>query len=75
MNKRGIDISKLTNADKGRWVLYWPGNQMGRIKSWRGNMIFVVYHADKNWDEYENYTAASTHPKSLEFIEEPKEKP
>lgn len=64
-----IDIKQLTEADKGRWVSYL-GQEKGRIKGWNNSYIFVVYKCNEDWDNYQNYTAASTHPKSLDFIEE-----
>jgi hypothetical protein len=42
-----IDIFGLTKADKGRWVIFKDsiiGDQLGRIKSWNGYNVFVVYH-------------------------------
>ena len=68
-----IDIPKLTDADKGRWVLYvgLAGERdKGRIKSWNDKFIFVVYKCDGNWDIYENYTAQATHPGQLCFLPE-----
>ena len=65
-----IDLKKLTDSDIGRWVEYWPGKEKGRIKSWNTRFVFVVYKCGDNWDDFQNYTAASTHPKALNFIEE-----
>jgi len=66
-----IENTELTEADIGRWVEYWPTGEKGRIKSWNKHFIFVVYRCSNNWDDYQNYTAASTHPKALKFIETP----
>lgn len=55
----------------GMWVWYVPASgdmEKGRVKSWRDDYIFVVYKCDGKWDEYEQYTAAATNPKDLEFI-------
>ncbi len=65
-----IDIVSLTKEDVGRWVLYQDGSgkkEKGRIKSWNDKFIFVVYHCDSRWDEFENYTAAATDPADLRF--------
>lgn len=65
-----IDITKLTDADIGRWVEYKPLKgqlEKGRIKSWNDKWIFVVYKCDKNWNDFKNYTAAATNPKDLTF--------
>lgn len=66
-NPIGIHISKLTDKDVGRWVIYLPKNEIGRIKSWNETFIFVVYHCDGNWSNYQIYTV-STNPRDLEFI-------
>ena len=68
-----IDIKKLTAEDIGRWVLYWQTGEKGRIKSWTTSIVFVVYKCADNWDDFQNY-AAATHPKALQFIETPDEK-
>jgi len=67
-----IDVFKLTKADIGRWVKFKCGNfdeQLGRIKSWDGYHIFVVYYCDGDWENYANYTAVRTHGSRLEFTE------
>lgn len=71
---RGINHRELTESDKGRWVEYWPSSEKGRIKSWNKSFVFVVYKCGGNWNDYQNYTAASTHPKSLRFLQD-SEKP
>lgn len=68
-----IDISKLTEEDIGRWVIYTDsmGNpEKGKLKSWNDSGIFVVYNAADNWygDLWKNYTAAHTRPEDLEFV-------
>lgn len=48
---------------KGDWVKYCPeyGDPViGRVKSWNYKFVFVVYHCDDNWDDFERYTAAGT---------------
>jgi hypothetical protein len=68
-----IDAFELRKTDKGRWVKFTDGaygkDQLGRIKSWNGYNIFVVYHCDGDWDNYADYTAEATHPSRLEFTE------
>ena len=71
-----IDITKLSNADIGRWVIYTRDNsthtEMGRIKSWNNTLIFVVYNCGGNWRQYREYTAAGTRGENLQFTHEPK---
>ena len=65
-----INIEKLTKADKGKNVIYTNGvgsKEFGRIKSWNYDWIFVVYNCADEWDNYQNYTAAATDPRDLEF--------
>lgn len=67
-----IDISTLTDADIGRWVWYTDGagaKERGKLKSWKPDLIYVVYNANDNWDgdHWKDYTAASTRPEDLEF--------
>jgi len=66
-----IDITKLTDEDYGRWVVYTPGygaQEKGRIKSWNENWIFVVYKCNFEWDSFQEYTACSTNPNDLDFV-------
>ena len=65
-----IDINNLTKQDTGRYVVYTSEHgtaEIGRIKSWNNNFIFVVYKCDNNWNLYEEYTAAATKPDDLTF--------
>jgi len=67
-----LALSKLTESDKGRWVIYIPEKgekKIGRIKSWNRNWVFVVYHCAGEWDSYEHYTAAATNPNQLYFLD------
>jgi hypothetical protein len=61
-------ISQLDDSDMGKWVHYWPRDKYGRIKSWNDEWIFVVYKCDKDWDNFQNYTAVATNPKDLQFV-------
>ncbi len=69
-----IDVDQLTESDVGRWVKYWPTDEDGRIKSWKGSLIFVVYHCDNQWNRFQEYTGAGTHHKSLNFKENQNDK-
>jgi hypothetical protein len=66
-----INISKLTENDIGRWVIYTAPNgatENGRIKSWNKHYIFVVYHCADKWNNYMDYTAAATRPEDLTWL-------
>lgn len=67
-----INISELTSEDVGRWVIYTGSVgviERGKLKSWNDTNIFVVYHANGNWDadHWKDYTGQSTRPEDLEF--------
>ena len=64
-----MKLDELTKEDIGKWVLYLPKNERGRIKSWNDLFVFVVYKCANNWDDYKNYTAATTKAEDLRFIE------
>lgn len=69
--ERMIDIQKLNESDKGRWVWYKPAVgdfEKGRIKSWGDKYVFVVYKCAGKWSDFKNYTAAATKPEDLDFI-------
>ena len=60
-----IDITKLTESDRGRWVEYHRydgGKEKGQIKSWNQKWIFVVYKCDDNWERFR-----ATPPTQLSF--------
>lgn len=67
-----IPIDSLSASDRGRWVIYrgiHPAHaERGRIKSWNEFFIYVVYRCADQWDRFEDYTAAPTLPKDLEFV-------
>lgn len=69
--KRWLNVIIVTPSDIGRWVLYRPKNEKGRIKSYNDKFIFVVYKCDNNWDDYQNYTGEATKRENLEFTEAP----
>jgi len=67
------NITKLTDKDIGRWVIYKPSlkNQTGKIKSFNNEtkVAFVVYKANNNWDldHWKDYTAQATKYQDLYF--------
>jgi hypothetical protein len=64
-----VDIKALTEKDIGKWVTYEPGHkkESGRIKSWNGTWVFVVYNCDGYWHRYDEFTAAATNPRDLKI--------
>ena len=67
-----IDISKLTEKDIGRWVLYKAGgcnSGLGKIKSYGDCYIFVVYKCKGEWNRFKEFTGVATKPKDLQFCE------
>lgn len=64
-----VDINKLTEKDIGRWVEYRPTHEIGKIKSFTGNYVFVVYKCNNEWDRFQDFTAMCTLAGYLEFIE------
>ncbi len=66
-----IKIEELTEEQVGSEVIYTDGvgnKESGRIKSWNDKWIFVVYNCAGEWDNYQDYTAAATDPKDLEWV-------
>ena len=56
---------------KGTWVEYDDGfNELecGRVKGHNKDFVFVVYHCDNDWRNYEKYTAEATHPSHLRLM-------
>jgi hypothetical protein len=62
-----INIAELSPSDMGRWVKYIPTGEVGKLKAWSQQSIWVVYYCDGNWDEYARYTALLTKPEQLEW--------
>ena len=56
----------------GDWVVYTaPGvKEVGRVKSWASNVVWVVFNCNKNWDYYEGYTGQATRPQDLRYATE-----
>ena len=66
-----IEISDLTEKDKGRWVDYVPGQgrtERGKLKFWNNQFIFVVFHCAGKWKDYGNFTAEACKPEDVEFV-------
>ncbi len=69
-----IDITKLSDKDVGRWVVYkddTASREVGKIKSWNNSGVFVVYNCAGNWEDdlWKEYTSAHTSPQDLEFYD------
>ncbi len=67
-----IKLEDLTSEDIGSWVTFALSQgrrQLGRIKSFNDQWVFVVYNCNSDWDNYANYTAAATTAPSLTFVE------
>jgi len=73
-----VKLDKMNEAHVGAWVIYRdrPGGrpQRGRIKSWNGKVVFVVYHCNGEWDRFMDFTAEATDPHDLIFRREGQEK-
>ena len=68
-----IDITKLTEEDKGRRIRYTSKGgdkvEIGRLKSWNDKYIFGVYNSASDDPEWEKFTGAATDPADLEWVE------
>ena len=63
MSNEYIDQTQLGPQSVGEWVLYDNGHEYraGRIKHVKGGSnVFVVFHCDGDWDNFQDYTAEST---------------
>lgn len=70
-NEKQVEIEKLKEDDKGRWVEYTAphgAKEKGKIKSWNETFVFVVYKCADEWDKYQDYTGVATNPKNLKFV-------
>jgi hypothetical protein len=65
-----INIADLKEEDKGRWVEFSCSyyTERGRIKSWNGHWIFVVYYCANEWDRYEAFIGVASDPEDLSFM-------
>ena len=66
-----IKREELTEKDSGCWVTFSLSQgrrQLGRIKSFNDQWVFVVSNCSSDWDNYTNYTAAATTASSLTFV-------
>jgi len=68
-----IDITKLTDEDKDRWVAYTgkgPDNEeVGAISSWNDKFIFVKYVSGQGGTD----NGVATKPEDLRFLSEEEE--
>ena len=61
---------EVNGADIGRYVEYNDGNkpsEIGRIKSFNGYFVFVVYKCNGDWNNYKNYTGCATKREDLTY--------
>lgn len=70
---RWLSSVRLKNSDIGRWVAYTPNyecskTEKGRIKGFNDMYVFVVFHCDNNWDDYQNYTGESVRIEDIKFV-------
>jgi hypothetical protein len=54
---RFIAVGEIVPLEVGKWVQF--DGERGRIKSWNDKWVFVVFHCDDNWQDFENYTGAA----------------
>jgi hypothetical protein len=59
-----IDIKRLNEEDRGRRVEYNNGfkKEIGVIKLWNENFIFVVFKCNDDWERYMDYNGCATNP-------------
>ena len=72
MKRYSVEIEDLKASDISRWVEYNNGfgAELGRIKSWNKESVFVIYNCkDKKWSECLTMTAVATRPQNLEFVD------
>lgn len=65
-----IDAKQLTAAHIGTWVVYegFGGErEVGKIKSFDAENVWVVYKCDGRWTDYKNFTGQNTSPAQLRF--------
>lgn len=75
-----IYIKNLTEDDIGKWVTYtWdiknhiigllngnkPVVEVGKIKWWNDECIFVVFKCNNEWDNFKNYTGQACDSRNL----------
>ena len=61
-------IKDLKQSDIGRFVIYTPNGDLGRITSFSDKWVNVVYRCNHDWEDYRNYTANSTKREHLIFL-------
>jgi hypothetical protein len=66
-----MNIAALTAHDIGRWVTYHdPPHgtpEIGRLKSWNNETVFVVFKCAGNWDRFQDYTGQGCDPERVTF--------
>jgi hypothetical protein len=66
-----IYIENLRPDDTGRWVKYERNHcvpEIGRIKSWSNEVVWVVYKCNNEWSRFQDFTGQATDPEDLNFI-------
>ena len=63
-----MNLKTIRERHKGKFVKYIPSKKIGRIKSWNDRFIFVVFHCNDTWDDYEDYTGEGCNPSDLKLI-------
>lgn len=69
-NQTVIQIKDLGPQHVGRWVDYHDDSgkiEVGKIKSWNDQVVFVVYRCNNEWHRFKEFTAAATNPADLTF--------
>jgi len=67
-------IKELHNEDLGKWIIYTPNNERGKIKTFdnKNKVAWIVYRCNNNWDldHWKDYTAEATKYNDLSFSKE-----
>ncbi len=66
-----IQLGRLQEKDKGRWVSYSPRvgqSEDGRLKGWNDKWVFVVYRMAAKAPNWTEFTAAASNPDDLDWI-------
>lgn len=50
-------MDKIIDWKIGDFVTYIPTGQIGRVKSFTELGTFVVFHCNKDWNNYNDYTS------------------
>jgi hypothetical protein len=67
-------IKELHNEDLGKWIIYTPNNERGKIKTFdnKNKVAWIVYRCNNNWDldHWKDYTAEGTNYKDIKELKE-----